>query len=97
MIHLGREKINQGLAAEISGMSSRTLQRHLARVDTSYANIIDQIRFREAKKCLKSSDQNLLDICLQLGYNNASSFTRAFHRWSGISPSQYRKNYNLST
>ena len=88
--YLGEEKPNKIVIAEALGVSPRTLHRRLADEHTSYSEILDQTRLMRAAALLKETDMKLLDITLMLGYENASSFTRAFRRWAGISPRDYR-------
>lgn len=95
--YLGSKKLNRELASDITGMSFRTLQRRLAQADTSYLKIVAQVRFQKAETLLKGSDESLLNVCMQLGYENAPSFTRAFRRWSGMTPKEYRKNHGSSS
>jgi AraC-like DNA-binding protein len=93
--YLGQEKPSKNLVAEALGVSPRTLHRRLADEHTSYSEILDQTRLMKAATLLKETDMKLLDITLILGYENASSFTRAFHRWAGLSPREYRQlHYN---
>lgn len=88
--YLGDMKFNKSFAAQITDLHPRTLQRRLAQEDTSYSQVFDQARLMKAATLLKEDDMKLLDISLILGYENASSFTRAFHRWAGVSPREYR-------
>jgi len=84
------EQLNPARLSHITGMSFRTLQRILEQQDTSISGIIDQARFEKAQLLLKKTDEKLLDISLMLGYANASTFSRAFKRWSGVSPREFR-------
>ena len=89
--YLGKEKPHKNLVAEALGVSPRTLHRRLADEHTSYSEILDQTRLMRAATLLKETDMKLLDITLVLGYENASSFTRAFRRWAGLPPREYRQ------
>ena len=89
--HLGRQKLNEQLLSDMTGMSLRTLRRTLAQQNTSYSRILELARFQKAQSLLKETDEKLIDISLMLGYENASTFTRAFKRWSGVSPKEFRK------
>lgn len=82
-------------AAVISGTSVRSLQRELSRLGTSYSELIQQIRFEEAVRLLSHPTDKVIDIALELGYDDASHFTRAFRRISGTCPREYRKRHIL--
>lgn len=89
--YLDGSVIDKSMTAEIVGMSKRTLQRRLATEGMSFRHIIDRTKHVRASEMLAESDAKLIDIAMTLGYQDAPSFTRAFKRWSGISPSLYRR------
>ncbi len=76
--------------AEVIGTSKRTLQRRLAEEGITYSELVDHYRFEAAKRLIAESPCSLIDIACQLGYKEAASFTRAFRRWTGLSPQEYR-------
>ncbi|MCR2745909.1 AraC family transcriptional regulator [Limnobacter parvus] len=76
--------------AAYMNMSSRNLQRKLAEEGTSLAAIVDEIRQTEAQRRLKQSQDSLTAIALDLGFSDASAFSRACKRWFGKSPSDIR-------
>ena len=78
-------------SAEAAGCSVRTLQRRLAGKGLSYRRVIDEVRFRETHDLLRDTRLRLIDIAYQLGFTDASSFTRAFERWAGMAPRVYRR------
>ena len=80
-----------GMAADIAGMSTRTLQRALRANRTSYSELIENLRFDQATQLLADSDLKVIDIALQLGYEHSPNFSRAFYRVSGLTPQQYRQ------
>ena len=84
-----------GRAARALGMSTRTLQRRLAEAGLCYSVLLDQARFERARCLLENPGERLCDIAAALGYADAGSFTRAFERWAGMSPSKYRKRFSL--
>ncbi len=94
--YIGEKKLDNKLLTDLTGMQFRTLQRKLAKENTSYSKILDSARFRKSQFLLKKTDEKLLDISLMLGYSNASAFTRAFKQWAGITPIEFRK-MNLNT
>lgn len=77
-------------AAAFMHMSSRNLQRKLAEEGTNLASIVDEIRQSEATRRLKQSQDSLTAIALDLGFSDASAFSRACKRWFGKSPSEIR-------
>jgi AraC-like DNA-binding protein len=78
------------LVAAASGLSVRSLQRHLTEAGLPYSKLVDQVRFNRAVALLQQSDVKLLEIAAELGYTDPANFARAFRRWAGISPRQYR-------
>ncbi|EED31139.1 helix-turn-helix- domain containing protein, AraC type [gamma proteobacterium NOR5-3] len=82
-------------AAAIAHTSVRSLQRELSLLGTSYTSLIQQIRFEEAVKLLDNPAEKIINIALELGYEDASHFARAFKRVAGTSPREYRKRHIL--
>lgn len=82
--------ISQDLVAKRLNMSVRNLHRKLAEEETSFKILLDNIRRDLAIRYLKNN-MSISDITYSLGFVDQSSFSRAFKRWSGQSPSQYRK------
>lgn len=73
------------------GMSGRTLQRHLAREGASYQTLVDDARRRLALRLLEGSDDvSLSEVAYMTGFSDQSAFTRAFRRWTGVTPGAYR-------
>lgn len=70
--------------------SSRSLKRRLHQEGTSFILILEETRRRDAHRMLLESDLPVQEIALRLGYINPANFTRAFSRWTGVSPSFYR-------
>ena len=81
--------------ARALNISSRTLQRRLAENFQSLAGLRDQVRFQLAAEALKSKRKSIEEIGDKLGFSDRHSFSRAFKRWSGLTPSTYRKNHSL--
>jgi AraC-like DNA-binding protein len=76
--------------AELLNMSARTLQRKLGDVGTSYKEILDETRRVLALAYLSAPRHSVSDVTYLLGFSAGSSFTRAFRRWTGQSPSDWR-------
>jgi AraC-like DNA-binding protein len=77
-------------AAQMLDMHRRTLNRRLMRRGTTFQKVLDQVRFDAARHLLYLTRIPVPRIASSLGYSNASSFTRAFRRWSGSTPARYR-------
>ncbi len=75
----------------------RTLQRRLREQGTSFAEIHDRARYRAAMASLQQGDTDLETLSEQLGFSDRRSFTRAFKRWSGVSPSAFRSHSQPET
>jgi AraC-like DNA-binding protein len=71
-------------------MSARTLQRKLAEANTTYLQLVDDTRKDLALRYIEDPRRSLTDITFSLGFSQPSAFTRAFRRWTGLSPSEYR-------
>jgi AraC-like DNA-binding protein len=73
------------------GASGRTLQRRLAESGVDYKALVDDIRHRLALQYLRDHKHTLSDVAYLLGYSEISAFSRAFRRWTGSTPSDYRR------
>ena len=78
------------LIAGVAGISTRTLQRMLKQNNISYRELLDEARLSYTVNRLNDPSSVISDIADQLGYNDTAHFSRAFKRWTGKSPSQYR-------
>ena len=83
--HCSEEQI-----ASLFSMRSHTLSRRLDAFGTSFHELVDECRFEIAKQMLGNMSLSVGDIGTSIGYSRASSFIRAFRRWSGTTPSQWR-------
>lgn len=83
--HCSEEKI-----AELLGVGPRTLMRRLQVAGTSFRELVNEVRYELAMQLLKDSSLSIGEISDTLGYSRASTFTRAFRRWDGSSPSAWR-------
>jgi AraC-like DNA-binding protein len=72
------------------GLSIRTLKRRLADEGVSYTSLLEERRRLLAVELL-STDRGVGEIAERLGYSDATSFTRAFRRWTGKSPRAFRE------
>ncbi|MBV4464582.1 AraC family transcriptional regulator [Pseudomonas sp. SWRI79] len=78
-----------GLAEQLN-CSARTLRRHLKDLGCSYQELLDELRFEQAKRMLCEDQLPIYRIAEALGFSETASFRHAFVRWSGVAPSQFR-------
>lgn len=71
-------------------MHPRTLGRRLSEFDTCFKTLLEEVKSELAMQYLADSRLPIDDIAFSLNYNDATSFYRAFKRWTGSSPSSYR-------
>jgi AraC-like DNA-binding protein len=79
-------------AASALGVSRRTLSRHLKEVDTSFAVILARVQMRRAVHELKQTERSIGEIAWGLGYASQASFSTAFRRATGQTPSAFRRD-----
>jgi AraC-like DNA-binding protein len=73
------------------GMSQRTLARHLASEGLTFVGMLKELRLDLAKRDLADQDLSISKIAWLLGYQDVSSFTHAFKRWTGNTPRAIRQ------
>ena len=71
------------------GLSERSFHRKLAELGLRYQGVVDAFRRGEAERLLGAHGVGMTDIALTLGFADQSAFSRAFKRWSGMSPSEW--------
>jgi AraC-like DNA-binding protein len=86
------ESIDSAALARYLGMSIRTLRRRLAELDTSLATLIENAR-RDVARAALAGIEPIKAIAERLGYSEQSAFHRAFKRWTGMTPGQYREQH----
>nr|WP_314527300.1 AraC family transcriptional regulator [uncultured Pseudomonas sp.] len=92
---LGRGRVGVVQVAEAMNLSVRTLQRRLRELDLEFGAVVEDVRRALAIEYVGNSSFRLTDVALMLGYTEASSFSRAFRRWTSLTPREYRKNAGL--
>lgn len=91
--HLGRHLVDLPLIAEEMGLNPRTLQRRLKDEDTSFKQLLDGCRYRMARDYLAQGEGSIDALAANLGYSEPANFYRAFKSWSGLTPNEYRRQY----
>jgi AraC-like DNA-binding protein len=85
------------LVARKLGLSTRSLQRQLAAEGVRFRDVADEARAEVARRLLMDGSAGLSAIGLLLGFADASAFHRAFLRWEGKPPGQFRKDFRART
>lgn len=90
MVSTGRPA-GRSVVAKRLKMSERTLQRRLEEESTSFSGLYDSVRAEIARALLGNRALKVETIAQSVGFAEIASFTKAFTRWSGESPTRYRK------
>jgi len=93
---LSSGEVSEDAMAEQLHMSRRTLQRKLAEADLTYQKLVDDTRRDLAMRHLEDPRHSITDVTFLLGFSQQSAFTRAFRRWTGMSPSAYRAQRSVA-
>jgi AraC-like DNA-binding protein len=72
-------------------ISRRTLQRRLKERDTNFQQLLQRVKSNLARKYLEDKSLSIIEIALLLGYGDPSSFSAAFKSWSGLTPTEFRR------
>lgn len=76
--------------AEQLSLTPRTLQRKLQELGTSHNELLDQMRRQLALRYLREHEMAICEVAYLLGFSESSSFHRAFKRWTGVTPKEFR-------
>ena len=76
--------------AKMLNLSPRTYRRRLANEDQSYQQLLDKVRAEHATRYLQNTRLPMSSIAFLVGFNDASNFRRAYHKWTGHSPREVR-------
>lgn len=89
-IGLNQGEPNLEAIAEGLGLSSCTLTRRLKLEGTTFSSLVDNVRYELAEHYIKQKNIPISEMAFLLGYSEVSAFSRAFKRWFGINPRQWR-------
>ena len=73
------------------GYSDRNLRRLLKEEGVNYRSLVTSVRSEHAAQLLKKGAMPVIEIAQNLGYDDYANFSRAFKKWFGISPAEYRR------
>jgi AraC-like DNA-binding protein len=95
--HLPQGEPDAAVVARRLGVSLRTLQRKLADEGTTFAALLDETRRSLGCGYLEEGRYSVTEITYLLGFSGVSGFSHAFKRWTGMSPSAYRRSSATGT
>lgn len=88
------EELSLDYLADRLNMSSSYLSAYIKeKTGTNYSEHLNNIRMRRAQELLVGTSTSIADIGRQVGYQNITSFNRMFKKWTGVSPSEYRRRH----
>lgn len=90
---VGRTELTIEQVASDLHLTKRTLQRRLQSQNTNFAQLRDDLRFNYAIKYLIDDNMSVDLVSRALDFSDRTSFTNAFKRWTGLSPSSFRKMF----
>jgi AraC-like DNA-binding protein len=79
--------------ASLLDTSTRTVARKLESEGVSFSNLLEELRRGLALRYLLSGEMRICDIGFMLGYAQVPPFYRAFRRWTGVTPTEYRRRH----
>jgi AraC-like DNA-binding protein len=91
--HLRGEMPSLDEVGRVLGMTPQTLRRRLSEEGQGFQSLKDHLRRDAAIEYLARPDMTLLDIADQIGFSEASTFHRAFKKWTGVAPGEYRQRH----
>ena len=89
--HLHETSLGAARVADLCGLSKRTLARRLEQSGTSLSAELTALRRARAEQLLSDHELAIAEVGARVGYQDAAVFSRAFRRWTGISPGAYRR------
>lgn len=94
MYHQAKQGIflNRDQLADLLSCSHRTLTRKLKTEGLSFQGLLDEVRFSMAKQMLYQTSKSTKQVANHIGITNPAVFCRAFKKWSGMTPSEYRES-----
>jgi AraC-like DNA-binding protein len=78
--------------AEQMGMHRRTLDRQLQRHGVHYSDLLESVKRDVAEQLLRDTDMQVHHVAESLHFSSAANFATAFRRWTGVTPSKFRRS-----
>lgn len=83
-------QVTDAMVARELNLSERSMQRRLQERQTTFRSLLDSVREMVAKQYIRNPMNRMSDIAFLLGFSEQSAFSRAFKKWTGKSPVEYR-------
>lgn len=77
--------------AQRTRVSARTIDRHLKKENLQFRDLVQQVRFEQARAWLRQPGATVAQVALRSGFSDAANFGRAFKRAMGVSPGEYQR------
>lgn len=90
---IGQASLSIESIASDMRLTKRTLQRRMQNQNTSFAMLRDDVRFHHAITFLVDKNMRVDQVSVALDFSDRTSFTNAFKRWTGLSPSAFKKRF----
>jgi len=87
-------QVTDKLVASELNLSERSMQRRLKEHKTTFRYLLDSVREMVAKQYIENPMNRMSDIAFLIGFSEQSAFSRAFKKWTGKSPVEYRNTLN---
>ncbi len=91
--HIGKEMPTLNDIASMLYMTSQTLRRQLASAGVSFQKLKNELRCDMAMDFLKFPELTIEEVSEKVGFSEQSTFYRAFKKWTGITPGEYRNQH----
>lgn len=85
------DRRDMAAAARALGMSTRSLRRRLSQEGRSYSDIVDEALATLAKRLLSDDERSIEATAYDMGFSSPSAFHKAFKRWTGTTPNEFRQ------
>jgi AraC-like DNA-binding protein len=86
-----KDRRDMTAAARALGLSTRSLRRRLSQEGRSYSDIVDEALSTHAKRLLADNERSIEATAYDMGFSSPSAFHKAFKRWTGTTPKEYRQ------
>jgi AraC-like DNA-binding protein len=92
MNFLPKRSVSEEIIARELNLSLRSLQRKLREQGTCYDSLFQSVRRELAMQLIADAQLSVAEIAQFLGFSSSSNFGRAFKRWTGQTPAEYRRS-----